>query len=238
MQEIHSINKNSVLILLIGSALSINWEKQNLPAILEAWYPGQAGGTAVADVLFGDYNPSGKLPITFYQSIEQIGDSHDYNMQGKTYRFFKGEPLFRFGDGLSYTTFSYDNFRVKAENNTNKSLKIKVDIKNTGNYDGEDIVQVYLSHLDSKYPLPIRSLKAFKRVYLKQGETKTISFELNSEQLSVLNSENRFVVEQGRLLIAIGSNQPDENSVINKKVVEQTVLLKGQEYPVVQTKQK
>ncbi|MDR1583617.1 MAG: glycoside hydrolase family 3 C-terminal domain-containing protein [Prevotellaceae bacterium] len=238
MQKIHSINKKSVLVLLNGSALSINWEKQNLPAILEAWYPGQDGGTAVADVLFGDYNPSGKLPITFYQSVEQIGDFHDYNMQGKTYRFFTGESLFRFGDGLSYTTFSYDNFRVKAENHTNESLQIKVDIKNTGNYDGEDIVQVYLSHPDSKYPLPIRSLKAFQRVHLKKGEVKTISFELNSEQLSVLNFENRFVVEQGRLLIAIGSNQPDKNSVVNKKVIEQTVFLKGPEYPVIQTKEK
>ena len=114
MQEIVKLGKPTVLVLLNGSALAVNWENENIPAILEAWYPGQAGGTAVADVIFGDYNPAGRLPVTFYKGIDQLPPFEDYDMKGKTYRYFEGEPLYEFGYGLSYTTFKYNFERIPS----------------------------------------------------------------------------------------------------------------------------
>src|SRR5690606_34577340 len=135
IKKIHALGKPTVLVLLNGSALAINWEKDNLPAILEAWYPGQAAGTAIADILFGDYNPAGRLPLTFYKSEKDIPDFENYNMDGFTYRYIKGEPLFPFGYGLSYTTFAYGDPAISSNElvaSADATVKVSVEVSNTG----------------------------------------------------------------------------------------------------------
>ncbi|MFZ4582107.1 MAG: glycoside hydrolase family 3 C-terminal domain-containing protein, partial [Paludibacter sp.] len=154
IKEIYKLGKPTVLVLLNGSAVAFNWEKKNIPAIVEAWYPGQAGGTAIADVLWGDYNPAGRLPLTFYKSIDQIPAFDNYDMAGKTYRYFKGEPLYEFGYGLSYSTFEYSKLQSPDEINTNDSLQVSVNVTNTSLRDGEEVVQLYVSLSDSKFPVP------------------------------------------------------------------------------------
>jgi len=152
-----------ILVLLNGSALSINWESKNIPAIVEAWYPGQAAGQAIADVLFGDYNPAGRLPVTVYKSVNDLPPFETYDMKGRTYRFFKGDPLYPFGYGLSYTTFDYKDLQVKGKD-------VTVTVTNTGKVDGDEVVQVYASG----------TLAAFKRVDLKAGESKTVELEMKN----------------------------------------------------------
>ena len=210
IREVAALGKPVVLVLLNGSAVAIPWEAEHIPAILEAWYPGQAGGTAIADVLFGDYNPSGRLPVTFYASVDQLPPFNDYGMNGRTYRYFTGEPLYPFGYGLSYTTYGYGNLvlgsdRVKAGD----SLVVKIDLENTGSKAGEEVVQLYLRHLDASVPVPIRSLQGFRRVALKPGEKKTVSFTLLPRQLSLIDRENKRVLEPGRFEVSVGGMQPD-----------------------------
>src|SRR5882724_6647812 len=133
IKEIQALGKPVVLVLLNGSALSINWEDKNIPAIVEAWYPGQAAGTAIADVLFGDYNPAGRLPVTFYRDTTDLPPFGDYRMAGRTYRFFEGTPLYPFGHGLSYTSFTYANLRTSADTlRAGDHITIRIDVANTG----------------------------------------------------------------------------------------------------------
>jgi len=161
------------LVMQNGSAVSINWAKEHVPAIVELWYPGQAGGTALADVLFGDYNPAGRLPVTFYKSAADLPPFTDYSMKNRTYRFFTGEPLYPFGYGLSYTTFAYRNLRVMQ-------TKVSVEVENTGTRAGEEVVQLYVQRATSG--APIRSLEGFRRVSLRPKERKTVEFTLTGKQ--------------------------------------------------------
>ena len=161
LEKVHALHKPTVLVLLNGSAISINWAKENIPAIVESWYGGQAAGTAIADVLFGDYNPGGRLPVTFYKSAAQLPPFTDYSMKGRTYRYFEGEPLWPFGYGLSYTTFAYKNVQVT-------SGKAAADVTNTGKRPGGEVVQLYVK----------KSLAGFQRIALKPGETKHVEFRL------------------------------------------------------------
>lgn len=223
MKEILKLGKPTVLVLLNGSAVAFNWEAANIPAILEAWYPGQAGGTAVADILFGDYNPSGRLPLTFYKSIDQIPAFEEYSMKGKTYRYFEKEPLYEFGYGLSYTSFEYkvseSSDRIKA----GEPIRLTVEVKNSGKRAGEEVVQLYVSLPDSKLQKPIRSLQGFRRVALKPGESRLFEFELQPSQFSARDQNNIAVVEPGRVRVSVGGKQPDAASVASKKVVEVNV---------------
>jgi beta-glucosidase len=171
LESISALGKPVILVLLNGSALSINWARDHVPGIVELWYPGQAGGTALADVLFGDYNPGGRLPLTFYRSEDQLPAFDDYHMKGRTYRYFQGEPLFPFGYGLSYTTFTYTNLTTSSASG---DVAVSVEVKNTGNRDGDEVVQVYSKQLQAGPDAPIRSLAAFDRVHLKAGERKTV----------------------------------------------------------------
>lgn len=169
--------------------MALNWENENLDAIVLAWYGGQNSGTAVADVLFGDYNPAGRLPITFYKSIEQLPDYEDYNMQGRTYRYFNDVPLYPFGFGLSYSNFKYVNGQLSSKQiNINQSIFIHFDVINQGHFDGDEVVQIYV-----KYPEhpkePIQALKGFKRVNIKTGETKHIRMKLESNSFQTFNEE-------------------------------------------------
>jgi beta-glucosidase len=209
IKEIHALGKPVVLVLLSGSALAVNWENQNIPAIIQAWYPGQAAGTAIADVLFGDYNPAGRLPVTFYKSVDDLPKFEDYNVEGHTYRYFREEPLYPFGYGLSYTSFTYENLRIENSVKAGDSVRLSVDVKNSGDLDGEEVVQVYVSCSDAAVPVPIRTLKAFRRISLHKGETKTLNFVLAPDSFAVFNENGEKQTLPGLFEISVGGGQPD-----------------------------
>lgn len=196
IKDVTALGKPVILVLLNGSALAVNWENDHVAAIVEAWYPGQAAGRAIADVLFGDYNPGGRLPVTFYKSTDQLPDFDDYHITNQTYRFFSDTPLYPFGYGLSYTTFQYSN--LTTEKITGDSLRITAKVTNTGNREGDEVVQVYAS---SKYTAgkktPIRSLVAFKRIHLKAGESREVTFKVKLAAIAEPVS------------ISVGGGQPD-----------------------------
>jgi beta-glucosidase len=204
MQKVMALKKPTVLVLMNGSALAVNWARDNVPAIVESWYPGQAGGDALADVLFGDYNPAGRLPVTFYKSLDQLPPFMDYSMKQRTYRFFTGEPLFPFGYGLSYTTFAYRNLSVPKQAKAGAEVKVSVEVENTGVTAGEEVVQLYVT---TSTDGPIRSLAGFKRVSLKPHERMTVPFTLTGNQLSHFTPEGKRVAF-GEVQIAVGGKQP------------------------------
>jgi beta-glucosidase len=209
LEAVAATGKPVVLVLLNGSALAVNWADAHVPAIVEAWYPGEEGGAAVADVLFGDYNPAGRLPVTFYKSVSQLPPFENYQMDGRTYRYFKGDPLYPFGYGLSYTRFRYDNLKLSASKvKAGEGLTLSAEVQNTGDREGDEVVQVYLAHVAASVPVPIRSLAGVSRVTLKAGERQTVSFTLTPEQLSIIDNGGRRVVEPGDFLIAVGGKQP------------------------------
>lgn len=208
LQAIASLGKPIVLVLLNGSAVAVNWAAEHVPAIIDLWYPGQAAGVALADVLFGNSNPAGRLPTTFYKSADQLPDFSNYNMEGKTYRYFRGEPLFPFGYGLSYTNFEYSELKLPARVSNGEKIHISVDVGNAGKRDGEEVVQLYVTDLEASVPVPIRSLQGFKRIALKAGEKRTVSFMLEPRQISLIDAAGRRVVEPGVFGIAVGGKQP------------------------------
>lgn len=209
LKEVQAQGKPVVVVLLNGSALAVNWANDHVRAILDAWYPGEEGGTALADVLFGDYNPGGRLPVTFYKSVDQLPPFTDYSMQGRTYRYFKGEPLYPFGFGLSYSKFKYDNLRLSATKITaGAELKITATVKNVGDREGDEVIQLYVSNLTASVPVPIRSLAGVKRVFLRPGEKRDVTFTLNSEQMSIINDNGKRMIEPGRFKVTVGGEQP------------------------------
>ena len=224
IKEIHALGKPVILVLLNGSALAINWEKDNIPAIIETWYGGQAAGQALADVIFGDYNPGGRLPVTFYKSAEDLPAFTEYKMDNRTYRYFKGEPLFPFGYGLSYTTFKYSKLKVVKSCNVGDTLKIAVKVQNTGKLAGDEVVQLYLSDLTADVPVPIHALKGFTRIHLNPGETKSVILTLNPDAFSIIDNDNQRRVKPGKFEIFIGGHQPNQKATkgepdILKKVI-------------------
>jgi beta-glucosidase len=227
MKKLKKLGKPIILVNMSGSAIALNWEDQNLDAILQAWYPGQEGGTAIADVLFGDYNPAGRLPVTFYKSVEDLPAFTDYNMEGHTYRYFRGEPLYSFGYGLSYTTFTYSNLQVSPTASTSDKVKVTVDVENSGTRDGDEVVQLYVKISDAAVPVPIHALQGFKRIALKTGEKRTVSFELNPRQFSVIDDENKRVVQPGNVMIFVGGEQP---SAMTNKILGQKIQLTGKPF--------
>ncbi len=208
LKTIHALGKPIVLVLLNGSALAVNWANENIPAIIEAWYPGQAAGAAIADVIFGDYNPGGRLPITFYKSVDQLPSFIDYAMKGRTYRYFEGEPLYPFGFGLSYTLFKYSNLSAPKIVQAREDVIISVDVENAGKMAGEEVVELYLTDVEASAPVPIRALKAFERISLRPGEKKTVRFTLAPEQLSLIDNNFKRVIEPGVFEVAVGGKQP------------------------------
>lgn len=208
MHAIQKTGKPVILVLLNGSALAIGWANENIDAIISAGYPGQEGGTAVADVLFGDYNPAGRLPVTYYKSVEQLPAFENYDMEGRTYRYFTGEPLYPFGYGLSYTTFKYSNLQLPQKAKTGDEIKVKVEVTNTGNKDGEEVVQLYLKDEKATTERPIVQLEGFKRIKLKAGETKQVDFVLTPRQFSMIDKNEKRVIEKGWFTISVGGGQP------------------------------
>lgn len=223
LKALKNTGKPVVFVMMTGSAIAIPWEAENLPAIVNAWYGGQSAGTAIADVLFGDYNPAGRLPVTFYKSDNDLPKFEDYSMNNRTYRYFTGKPLYAFGFGLSYTTFKYDNLVVPAVIGKSKKLLVSVKVTNTGKMGGEEVSQLYLSHLNAKIKVPVRALKGFDRLYLKAGESKTIKFELSAQDLSLIDGKGHMISPAGKIKISVGGSQPDEKTEVEKKTVSKTI---------------
>jgi len=205
MKRIVGLGKPTILVSMSGSALAIPWAKDHIPAIIHSFYSGQAGGTAITDIIFGDYNPAGRLPVTFYNSVDDLPAFTDYSMKNRTYRYFEGKPLFPFGYGLSYTTFQYSNIRFSRRN---ESVKVEVTVVNTGSRKGDEVVQLYLEHIDYKERRPKHSLKGFTRVALKPGEMKKVTFDLTSQDLSLVNEHGKSIRPNGRIKISTGGQQP------------------------------
>jgi len=212
IQDIVATGKPVVLVLLNGSAVSINWENEHVPAILEAWYPGEAAGTAIADVLFGDYNPAGRLPVTFYRSVDDLPPFDDYNMEGKTYRYFDGDVLYPFGYGLSYSSFVYSNLSLdKPAISAGETVTVSVDVTNTSELDGEEVVQFYIHETDTPDPRPQLDLRGFERIEIKAGETKTISVEFSQDELAYYDLEkDTYTLDPGRIEVFAGPSSDRE----------------------------
>jgi beta-glucosidase len=208
LRAVVATGKPVVLVLLNGGALAINWAAAHVPAIVEAWYPGQAAGAALADVLFGDADPAGRMPVTVYRSVDQLPPFRDYRMAGRTYRYFTGEPLFPFGYGLSYTTFAYRGLEVPAVVRTGDSVTVSVEVANTGARAGDEVVQVYVTDLVASVPVPIRSLAGFRRVHLEAGARRRVAFTLAPRQLSLIDAAGQRVIEPGAFRISVGGKQP------------------------------
>jgi beta-glucosidase len=200
--------KPVIVVLANGGALSVNKAREKAAAILLAGYGGQQGGNAVADVLFGDYNPAGRLPVTYYKSVDQIPAFENYDMKGKTYRFFASEPLFPFGYGLSYTTFTYSNLLIPEKAITGQNVKVSVTVTNSGKLTGDEVIELYLTDEKASSPRPIRQLEGFKRITLKPGESQNVMFEIQSRQFSIINNKDKRVIEPGYFTVCIGGKQP------------------------------
>jgi beta-glucosidase len=213
IREIKKVNSNIVIVLINGGPVALSGTEKDAAAIIEAWYTGQETGTAIADVLFGDVNPGGKLPETFYASTDQLPPFANYDIinHGRTYMYFEEPVLYPFGHGLSYTTFKYSNLKLSADKITREgSIKIWCTVQNTGKYIGDEVVQVYVRDTEASVKVPIRQLKRFQRITLKPGEQKTISFNLPTSELSFYDIEsNDFIVEPGEFEIQIGSSSED-----------------------------
>lgn len=208
LKKIHALGKPVVLVLTNGSALAVTWAAAHIPAIVEAWYPGQAGGAAIADVLFGDYNPAGRLPITFYQSVDDLPPFEDYRLDGRTYRYFQGQPLFPFGHGLSYTTFTYANLQIdRLEVEPGDKVAISVDITNSGPRAGDEVIQLYIHQAEEARPA--LKLKGFKRLSLEPGQCKTVTFYLHTHQLGLYDNRMRYMVQPQTVRVMAGRSATD-----------------------------
>jgi beta-glucosidase len=191
--------------------MAMPWEAGHLPAILQAWYPGGQGGRAVAKILFGDVNPSGHLPLTFYASTADLPGFTDYSMSNRTYRYFSGKPQFAFGHGLSYTTFDFKNGRLTSKKMTTEgAAEISFTVKNTGKRDGDQVAQVYFRHVNPSVPQPKLALCGFARVSLKHGESKEVSVEVPAKRLRYWDTQKRqYLVGPGDYEFLIGAASDD-----------------------------
>jgi beta-glucosidase len=208
LEAVAATGKPVVLVLSNGSALSVNWAKEHVNAILESWYPGEEGGAAIAQTLSGKNNPAGRLPVTFYTGTDQLPPFEDYAMKGRTYRYFEGKPLYPFGYGLSYTTFSYRGLRFqKKVLAAGDPLDAELTVTNTGKREGDEVVQLYLN-FPNVPGAPLRALRAFKRVHLKPGESQQVRFELKDRDLSMVSDAGEPIIAEGEYSASIGGGQP------------------------------
>jgi len=225
LKALYITEKPIILVLMSGGCLAVSHADEYLDAIIEAWYPGEEGGNAIANIIAGDYNPSGKLPITFYMSIDQLPDYEDYSMKNRTYRFFEGSPLYPFGYGLNYSKFHYEDLSVSTNVlHPNENLEINFTIINKGSYDGEDVAQLYIQHDPKDFRVPKIELKRFKRVKIKKGESQKVSFLLKPENYVLFNEKGLKKTYPGKFQIFIGNSQPNKN---NRKsfLIEEIELL-------------
>jgi beta-glucosidase len=208
LEALAKTGKPMVVVLLNGSALAINWAKDNARALLEAWYPGQSGGQAIAETLSGKNNPAGRLPVTFYTGVDQLPAFDDYSMANRTYRYFKGKPLFNFGDGLSYTTFEYSALKLSAESlKAGTPLTVQADVKNTGSRPGDEVAELYLIPPQSDVS-PQLALAGFQRLHLEPGQSRHIKFRLDPRTLSQVDAKGNRAVTAGNYRLSLGNSQP------------------------------
>jgi len=227
VQAVAATGKPLVVVLMNGSALGVNWEKAHASAIVEAWYSGEEGGAAIAETLSGKNNPAGRLPVTFYKDVHQLPHFEDYAMKGRTYRYFEGEPLWPFGYGLSYTTFSYSNLTLPdAPLNAGDPLNASVTVTNTGKVAGDEVVQLYLKFPDVP-GAPGRALRGFQRIHLEPGANQKVDFHLNARDLSMVTDAGDIIVAQGEYTVSLGGGQPgtDAPSVSGKLKVQGQIVL-------------
>jgi beta-glucosidase len=211
LQALGGTGKPLVVVLMNGSALSVNWADQHANAVLDAWYSGEEGGTAIAQTIAGVNNPAGRLPVTFYKSTDQLPPFEDYSMKNRTYRYFEGEPLYPFGFGLSYSKFEYSNVKLSSKDlKAGDPLRVQVDVKNVSTRDGDEVVQLYLTF--PRLPgTPLRALRGFTRVRVPAGTTQHVSLELQSRDLSFVNDAGDRMVASGTYEVAVGGGQPGKN---------------------------
>jgi beta-glucosidase len=212
LEALNATGKPVVLVLTTGSALAIDWAQQHVPAILLAWYPGQRGGNAVADVLFGDVNPAGRLPVTFYKADEKLPPFDDYSMEGRTYRYFKGQPLYPFGYGLSYTRFTYSDLRLDRRTvGAEDRLHITAKVKNTGKRAGDEVVQLYVRPVNAPHSRVVKELRGFQRLNLQPGEERTVSFDISPQvDLKYYDDvHHAYAVDPGSYEVQIGASSSD-----------------------------
>ena len=213
LEKLCALGKPVVLLLSTGSAMSINFADEHCDAIIETWYPGALGGVAAANILFGDVAPSGKLPVTFYRGIEELPEFTDYRMEGRTYRYMQHEALYPFGYGLSYSKAVYSDLKVPGEVGKADDFTVSVTVSNTGDYDMDEVVEVYIKDNESKFAVPNHSLCAFKRVSLKKGESKTVELPVSNMALTVVDDKGERYVDSTRFTLYVGGSQPDARSV-------------------------
>jgi beta-glucosidase len=208
LEAVTATGKPVVLVLANGSALAVNWAKDHVNAILESWYSGEEGGSAIAETLSGKNNPAGRLPVTFYTGVDQLPPFEDYAMKGRTYRYFEGKPLFPFGYGLSYTTFSYSDLTLpKRAIKAGDPLTADVTVTNTGKLEGDEVAQLYLN-FPNVAGAPLRALRGFKRIHLKPGESQKVSFVLKDRDLSMVSEAGKPIITRGKYSVSVGGGQP------------------------------
>jgi beta-glucosidase len=206
--------KPLITVLYNGSALSVNWAAKKADAIVEAWYGGQAAGTAIADILSGAYNPSGRLPVTFYAGVKDLPAFEDYTMAGRTYRYYSGKPLYPFGHGLSYTSFAYEGLTLSAPTlKAGDTLGVDVAVKNTGKVAGDEVAQLYLA-FPATPGMPLKALRGVQRVSLQPGESRTLHFDLKPRDLSSVTEAGEIKVQPGAYTVSVGGGQPGATKAI------------------------
>jgi beta-glucosidase len=216
LESVASVGKPAILVLANGSALAVNWADEHIPAIIEAWYPGEAGGTAVAGAIAGDFSPGGRLPITFYKSLDQLPPFDDYSMANRTYRYFTGEALYPFGYGLSYTQFDYANARVENPGvPADGTAVVSVEVSNRGTMAGDEVAQLYLAH-PGVAEAPLRALEGFQRIHLERGQKKTVTFRLRDRDLSTVDVDGKRRIVPGPVEVWIGGGPRDVRSGLVK----------------------
>ena len=214
LEEVYKTGKPVILVLQSGSALAVNFADEHVPAIIQAWYSGAEGGKAIASLLFGDYSPSGKLPVTFYKTTEELPDFNDYSMENRTYRYMKDQALYPFGYGLSYTKFEYSNLITsKCEIKSGETAEFKVTVKNVGKYESEETVQLYLKDVDASVIVPKYELKGIKKTTLKPGEEKQVEFKITPRQMALIDNDGNCILEPGIFEVFVGGSQPDDRSI-------------------------
>ena len=231
LEEVTAVGKPVVLVLLAGSAMDLSWAQNNVNAIVDAWYPGARGGKAIAEVLFGETSPNGKLPVTFYSSTDELPDFKDYSMENRTYRYYTGTPLYPFGYGLSYTDVEYKNASIsKNEGMIGDTFTVEVEVENKGTYKVHEGVQLYVKDLEASTRVPNWQLRGVENVCLEAGETKKVALELSARDFALITEAGECVVEPGAFRIAIGGQQPDERSreLTGKSVDCFEVILNGE----------
>lgn len=227
IEKVTAVGKPTILVLMAGSAIDLNYAQENCGGILAAWYPGARGGKAVADLLFGNVSPSGKLPVTFYKGVEELPEFTDYSMKNRTYRYMEQEPLYPFGYGLSYGDVRVKKAELKGQVTKESDIRVSVSLENQGQADTDEVVQIYIKDMESPLAVPNYSLCGFQRIFLKAGEKKDVEMTVSNQAMSVVDEEGERHIDSKSFKLFVGTSQPDVRSeaLTGKKPAEIPVIL-------------